>query len=123
MSTAVLVPARSTVGRPAVGDGSTLQITRRGRLVLVALLVAVAFLTISVGQAALGRFSAEAGSGSASDAATTWVVQPGETLWSIAEKVAPGADPRETVARIESMNDLSGSAVVAGSEIYVPARG
>lgn len=119
MSTAVLAPAaRPVVSRDA--RPAATQLTRRGRLLLVALLVAVAFLGISVGQAALGRFSAEAGPSSSTEAASTWVVQPGETLWAIAEKVAPGADPRETVARIESMNDLTGSAVVAGSEIFVP---
>jgi LysM repeat protein len=48
-------------------------------------------------------------------------VQPGETLWSIAQRVAPGSDPRDTVARIVAMNDLSDSSVVAGQQIFVPA--
>jgi hypothetical protein len=127
MSTAVLAPAppapaplaRASDRRPDV-QGST-RLTPRGRLVLVALLVAVAFLTLSVGQAAMGLFSAEAGSAPATEAARTWVVQPGQTLWAIAEELDPNTDPRETVARIEAMNDLAGSGLVAGQEIFVPA--
>ncbi|MFL6288907.1 MAG: LysM peptidoglycan-binding domain-containing protein [Actinomycetes bacterium] len=90
---------------------------------LVALIAALAFMMITAGQAAFGLFDAQAGSGgsTSSDAASTWVVQPGETLWSIAEKVAPNTDPRETVARIVAMNDLPDAAVAVGQEIYVPA--
>jgi len=118
------------MSRPAVLDRSpapqalvapaAFRITRRGRLVLVALVVALAFAVISLGQAALSP-QAQAGSESSSDASRTWVVQPNETLWSIAEQVDPDADPRETVARIVSMNDLPDSAVLVGQEIHVPA--
>ena len=98
------------------------RITRRGRLVLLALVAVLAFAVISLGQAALSP-EAQAGAqdGSGSDASRTWVVQPNETLWSIAEQVDPDADPRETVARIVSMNDLPDSAVLVGQEIHVPA--
>ena len=48
------------------------------------------------------------------------MVQPGETLWVIAERVDPETDPRETVARIVAMNDLPSSSVVAGQELVVP---
>jgi LysM repeat protein len=97
-----------------------LRLTRRGRLLVLATLVVAALLAITVGQAVVGAFSAEAGSSSSTDAARTWVVEPGETLWSIAQQLDPNTDPRETVARIESMNDLSGSGVLAGQEIFVP---
>ena len=106
------LPARSV--RPAA------RITRRGRLVLLGLVVALAFAVISLGQVA-----AQAGStdpaGDAGPVSSTWVVQPGETLWVIAERLDPDADPRETVARIVAMNDLPSSSVVAGQELVVPA--
>ena len=108
-------PAPKAAAVPAV-----FRLTRRGRLVLVALVVALAFAVISLGQAALST-QAQAGSESSSDASRTWVVQPDETLWSIAEQIDPDADPRETVARIVSMNDLPDSAVLVGQEIHVPA--
>ena len=119
------------MSRPAVLDHAlapqaaaapaAFRLTRRGRLVLVALVLALAFAVISLGQAALST-QAQAGSeSSSSDASRTWVVQPDETLWSIAEQIDPDADPRETVARIVSMNDLPDSAVLVGQEIHVPA--
>jgi len=108
-------PAPQAAAAPAA-----FRITLRGRLVLVALVVAVAFAVICLGQAALSP-QARAGSESSPDASRTWVVQPSETLWSIAEQVDPDADPRETVARIVSMNDLPDSGVLVGQEIHVPA--
>ncbi len=118
-----LRPSAPRPTRPAPVVPAGLRLTRRGRLTLVALIAALAFLAITAGQAAFGLFEAQAGSGgsTSSDAASTWVVQPGETLWSIAQKVAPNTDPRETVARIVSMNDLPGAEVAVGQEIYVPA--
>lgn len=93
----------------------TLRLTRRGRLVLLALVAALAFTLISLGQVA-----AQAGGGGDAAPARTWVVQPGETLWVIAERVDPDADPRETVARIVAMNDLPSSSVLVGQELVVP---
>jgi nucleoid-associated protein YgaU len=104
--------------RPAAAAVS-LRLTRRGRLTLVLLLVALAFAVVSMGQAAVQAVGPDA-----SDAApvgSTYVVQPGETLWSIAEQVDADSDPRETVARIVAMNDLAGAGVVVGQELVLPA--
>ncbi len=49
------------------------------------------------------------------------VVLPGESLWQIAGDVAPGADRRETVARIVELNALPSGVVAAGTRIAVPA--
>jgi hypothetical protein len=50
------------------------------------------------------------------------VVEPGQTLWSIAGQVAPGADRRDTIARIVELNGLPSTDVAAGARIAVPAR-
>jgi LysM repeat protein len=50
------------------------------------------------------------------------VVQPGQTLWSIAQQVAPGADPRGTVGQLERLNGLAGPQVYPGEALRVPAR-
>jgi hypothetical protein len=50
------------------------------------------------------------------------VVRPGETLWSIAQRTEPGADPRAVVHDIIDLNALSGSAVAAGERLWVPKR-
>jgi LysM repeat protein len=41
-------------------------------------------------------------------------VRPGDTLWSIASRIAPQRDPRLTVAALEQLNHLDTPAVQAG---------
>ena len=48
-----------------------------------------------------------------------YVVEPGDTLWSIARRVAPGRDPRPVVDALVESNDLHGG-LQAGQELSVP---
>jgi hypothetical protein len=48
------------------------------------------------------------------------VVRPGQTLWSIASKADPAADPRIVIAEIIDDNALAGTAIQAGQVIWVP---
>jgi Tfp pilus assembly protein FimV len=50
----------------------------------------------------------------------TYVVEPGDTLWSIARRVAPGRDPRPVVDGLIEANDLRGG-LQAGQELSIPA--
>jgi nucleoid-associated protein YgaU len=92
---------------------------RRRRAVVLALLATVVVAVVLLGGAASTRLaggghpSAAAGASSptsavalraAEVAATSWVVAPGDTLWSIAARVAPDADVRETVDRLVELN-------------------
>lgn len=45
----------------------------------------------------------------------TYTVQAGDTLWSIAERMAPGADPRPTVDRLAA--ELGTYEVVPGEQL------
>ncbi|HEX9476764.1 MAG TPA: LysM peptidoglycan-binding domain-containing protein [Candidatus Dormibacteraeota bacterium] len=54
-------------------------------------------------------------------AATTVVVQPGDTLWTIAANRYPGDDTRARVDDIERLNDLSGPLIVVGETLRLPA--
>ena len=110
-------PMRASAAHP---PEQTVRVTRRGRLVLLGLVVALAFALVSLGQVAAqaGSPDAAADSGAVS---STYVVQPGETLWVIAERLDPDVDPRETVARIVAMNDLPSSSVLVGQELLIPA--
>lgn len=47
-------------------------------------------------------------------------VSPGDSLWSIAQRSDPGADPRVMVEKIRGLNGLSGDAIVAGAVLQVP---
>jgi LysM repeat protein len=110
--------------RPARGAGCTEQappvrLTRRGRLLLT--LLAVVTL-VAAGVLAAGGPSAIAGTEPGTAATAERVtVRPGDTLWAIAERAAPGVDPRETIAQILDLNALESSAVRAGSVLLVPA--
>lgn len=52
----------------------------------------------------------------------TAVVQvgAGETLWDVAQRVAPESDPRAVVERIRQLNGIEGSAVQPGQQLWVP---
>ncbi|MGH4020313.1 MAG: LysM peptidoglycan-binding domain-containing protein [Pseudonocardiaceae bacterium] len=47
-------------------------------------------------------------------------VGAGETVWDVAERVAPRSDPRAVVQRIRELNGMAGSAVEAGGQLRVP---
>lgn len=102
---------------PTTLHDSGLRLTRRGRLLLVLTLAALLFAAFS-----LGRVGAE-GSASAEPARElpTVVVQPGDTLWGLAQAAAPGRDPRPVVDQIRELNDLPGGALTAGQLLVLPA--
>ena len=119
------VVARGSGGRAAgvrtaagpAGGCSPVRLTRRGRLV-VTLVLLVGFLAVGVLTAG-GLASAGTEPGAAATA-TRVTVQPGESLWSIAEREAPGSDPRDTVEDILRLNHLDSVAVEAGSVLLLP---
>ena len=108
------VQARTSAGP----ERAALRLTARGR-VLLALFGAVV-LSVVLG---IGHLPAShAGDRPTTPPKTaTVVVQPGQTLWQIASRVAPGTDPRTTVHRIEELNGLTTATVSAGQRLYVPA--
>ena len=92
----------------------TWRLTRRGVVVLTA-----AVLALGVALIWLARVSAvePAAAPSAPHAVT---VAPGDTLWSIALRVAPNADPRAEVAALERRNGLTSVDLVPGQVLRVP---
>ncbi|GAC1327407.1 MAG: hypothetical protein NVSMB13_13660 [Mycobacteriales bacterium] len=70
----------------------------------------------------LGRVSTSAATAPAKPAVAQTVVAPGDTLWSIAVRVAPANDPRETVAQLVRLNHLNGVGVVVGQRLLLPAH-
>lgn len=49
------------------------------------------------------------------------VVQPGQTVWSIAEGQFPNQDPRQSVDEIDRANHLAGGRVYPGERLRLPA--
>jgi hypothetical protein len=78
-----------------------------GRLLLVAL-------------AALVLWALFAGEGGAGGPEHSYRVEPGDTLWSIAERTFPG-DPREGVWKLRERNALPSTTIVPGQVLVLPA--
>jgi hypothetical protein len=98
---------------------TALRLTRRGRL----LLVLVVMLLLVLAGFTLGRGSSQAASRAHPGTHRSVVVEPGETLWAVAVRIAPHDDPRLVVADIESLNHLANAAVEPGQQLLVPAIG
>ena len=96
---------------------SPLRLTRRGRAVLLLVLVAVLLTAFSLGRSAT---QAAPVGGEPVAAPELTVVQPGESLWSVARRIAPDNDPREVVAQIRRLNDLTSSQLQPGQQLLLP---
>lgn len=91
-----------------------LRLTRRG---VVALALAVVALGVTlVWVAALSAPSSVAAPAGGPSVVT---VQAGDTLWSIASRVAPQRDPRAEVAVLQRRNHLSGADLTPGQQLRV----
>ncbi|MGH3975461.1 MAG: LysM peptidoglycan-binding domain-containing protein [Pseudonocardiaceae bacterium] len=47
-------------------------------------------------------------------------VGAGETMWDVAQRVAPKSDQRAVVERIQQLNGMADSAIQPGQELQVP---
>ena len=125
--------SRETRGRRASSPGSAVpgsgraggvRLTRRGRVVLAAFAVVVstAMVTLFWLSVAGGAQAASHGlrPGAAYQGMTQVVVRPGQTLWSIASRAEPAADPRLVIQQIIQVNGLNGSVIQPGESLWVP---
>lgn len=97
-----------------------LRLTRRGRAVFTSLaavpLIVWAFVMV------LGAGDAAAQSSAASSATSFEyvTVDRGDSLWGIAESIAPHADPRVIIDEIIRLNGLDGAIVEPGQRLALP---
>jgi LysM domain len=113
----VQVPPRAATASPP------LRLTGRGRSVVAACGVVVATLlwfAVATAAHASAHGAPATPAAAAKPALTRVVVQPGQTLWSIATAADPSADPRLVVQRIVTVNKLSSESVAAGQRLWVP---
>jgi LysM repeat protein len=97
-------------------QATPLTITRRGRMVISSVIaagvIAVGLLVASPG--------AQAGA-EASDTTPVYTVLAGETLWSIAQELAPAQDPRVTIEQLMRTNNLRTAAIAPGDVLLLPS--
>lgn len=107
-------PAESVRARQAARR--RLRLTRRARVLATVLVLALCV--------AIGSWIGPLLGGSDGDlhlaGVQSIVVQPGDTLWSIATGVAGTGDVRDVVARIQQLNHLHGTVLVPGQVVELP---
>jgi hypothetical protein len=103
------------------------RLTRRGRitvgLVAVIAIIAVASMAalvwLAVADSAQAAGQVARGT-AANHAMMRVVVRPGDTMWGIAVRADPSADPRAVIQQIIDDNGLRGTAIQAGQVLWVP---
>jgi hypothetical protein len=116
----------STVDRfhvrvPCAGLGSrdaTRSTYLRRRVGALTFVVALVVSVGSVAQHGVADRGGDPASATAVGRAVSYVVQPGDTLWSIAERLYPGSDVTLVVDSMVSLN--GGAAIDAGQRIQLP---
>ncbi|MCR8670353.1 LysM domain-containing protein [Agrococcus sp. HG114] len=112
--------AIATTAAPAL----RVRMTARGRRALALLVAAPA---LALGALAGGGLIGDAVSGAVAASTAhsaefeTITVVPGQSLWQIAQSIAPEADPRDVVAEIEMLNGIAG-AIQPGERLAIPAQ-
>ena len=110
-----LAPVPDGAGhRPGRPRASVAVRRRRTLLATTALLAVLLALPLS----GTGGHSHPTGSAPAETQGATYTVQPGDTLWTIAERLEPTADPRPLVARLAAQT--GSDTVVPGERIVLP---
>ena len=106
---------------PAASVAMTrLRLTRRGRIVFTTL-AAAPLVVLSLVLAVNGGVASASNAAASGAAAFEYVtVSAGESLWDIAESVAPAADPRDVIADIVSLNQLASEDIEPGQRLALP---
>jgi LysM repeat protein len=88
------------------------KFVQRVGIMAVAALAVTGFIT--------GQAAGASGSGAAS--AEHYSVHQGDTLWSIADSIAPNQDPRDYVASLVELNRLETASLIPGQDLILPAH-
>lgn len=110
--------AKALINQGFQANPSGVRLTRRGRLVRTLLVLSLAVVLASV-------FGLSAGAGTSDSVGTPTsfievTVAPGDTLWSLASRMAEGADIRAMVDEIASVNALASADLQAGQKVRIP---
>ncbi len=113
-------------GQAAPGSAGGLRLTKRGR----ALLAGLAIMAVTVAATGMLFWLSIAGGAQAAShgqrpgavhlGMSRVIVQPGQTLWSIAQRAEPSADPRIVVRQIIEVNALGSPLIQPGELLWVP---
>jgi nucleoid-associated protein YgaU len=109
---------------PQRAERAPIRLTRRGRIVVGALIaIGVAAAASLIWLTVAGQAQAASHVGPQvplRDSVQRVIVRPGDSLWSIADKTDPGADPRSVISEIVELNSLPGTGLQVGQVLWVP---
>jgi len=102
---------------PSMHGRGGLRITARGRrlvLLVLVLVLAGAVVLWHAGESQAGQQAEPA------PALTQVTVQSGDTLWSVAHRIAPQRDARDVVDQLRRLNGLSTGQLRVGQQLLLP---
>jgi len=94
-------------------------LNRRGKLARTLVVLSLAIVAASVAGGEAGA-NASKSTVVAADSFITVTVAPGDTVWSLASRVAPQGQAGALVSAIIEINSLGSGDVVAGQKIRIP---
>jgi len=96
-----------------------LRLTKRGRIVFTSLAAVPVVAGVMILALNGGGATATSSSGTELEQVT---VKAGQSLWTLAEDIAPDVDPRDVISDILSVNQLESGSVQAGQRLMLPAE-
>jgi LysM repeat protein len=101
-----------------VNPSGRIKLNRRGRLARTLVVLSLATVAASVAGGQAGASTAT--KSSAPHSFITVTVAPGDTVWSLANRVGDGSDAGALVASIIEINSLGNGDLAAGQKIRIP---
>ena len=95
-----------------------LRLTRRGRRVIAAIVALP--IVMAAFAFALNSGGAVATAETSTNTFSYITVESGQSLWQLAQTLAPTADPRDVIAEIVSLNQIQGE-IQPGQRLAIPA--
>ena len=112
--------SQSSINKGFSAVPSGVHLNRRGRLARTFVVLSLAIVLGSVVSAKAG-----AGTDAAPQVAGSFItvtVAPGDTVWSLANRLAGGSDVRSLIEEIISVNSLDSIDVQAGQKLRIPLK-
>ncbi len=96
-----------------------IHLTGRGRVLLVLVLAALLLGAFAIGRSASSQATTTVATPTAAPVQVT--VRSGDTLWTLARRLAPGRDTRDVVDQLRRLNHLSSASdLKAGQQLLLP---
>lgn len=120
MTIAAAAPATADYSQARPVVRVRLRLTTRGRR-LLAVIATLPLIVVALAFALNGGVATASTEGSTAVVETV-TVESGQSLWQLADAIAPTADPRDFIADVLSFNRLNSSAIQAGQQLSIPTK-